>query len=101
VQSYEVPENIDLVDFCKLLAANAALDETIKAACRKVIDTVCGADGIVVKSRCKGDSVKNSYGIAVYFPTVNVSSLYAKLDFTKKTGWGALLNKYLTASRQR
>ncbi len=101
VQSYEVPENIDLVDFCKLMMENDALDEVIKNACQKVMDAVCGPEGIVVKSGCKGAAVKNSYGVAIYFPTISLSPLYAKLDFTKKTGWGKFLNKYLTTSRQR
>ncbi len=101
VQSYEIQENIDLVDFCKLLAENAALNETIKTACRNVINAVCGSGGMVVKSGCKGESVKNSYGMAIYFPTLRVSPLYAKLDFDRKTGWGGFLNKFINASRQR
>lgn len=98
VQSYEVQENIDLVDFCKLLTDNSALDNVLKATGRKVIDAVAA---MVVQSGCKGASVKNSYGVAIYFPTISISPLYAKLDFTKKTGWGAFLNKYLTVSRRR
>jgi hypothetical protein len=101
VQSYEVPENIDMVDFCTLLQKNAGLDAASRTACKKVIDVVAGKDGIIVKSGYKGAAVKNSNGLAIYFPTVNVSPLYARLDFTKKTGWGAFIEKYLTASRKR
>jgi len=101
VQSYDIQDNIDLVDLCKLLVDNAATDQTIKTACNNVINTVCGADGMVIKSGCKGDAVKNSFGMAIYFPTLSVSSLYAKLDFEKKTGWGGFLGKYVSASRQR
>ncbi len=101
VQSYDVADNIDLVDFCKLLCANDALADDIKNACEKVIEAVGGSGGLVVKSGRKGSSVKNSHGVAIYFPTTGVSPLYAKLDFTKKTRWGAFLNQYLSASRQR
>jgi hypothetical protein len=101
VQSYEIPENIDLADFCNLLIKNAGVDAGIKSACQKVTDAVIGKSGLVVKSGSKGGSVKNSHGLAIYFPTINVSPLYAKLDFTKKTGWGAFLGKYLTAARTR
>ena len=64
-------------------------------------DAVTGKSGMVVKSGSKGASVKNSHGLAIYFPTMNVSPLYAKLDFTKKTGWGAFLEKYLAAAKSR
>jgi hypothetical protein len=101
VQSYEVPENIDIVDFCTLLQTNAGVDAASKTACKKVVDVVAGKDGIIVKSGYKGAAVNNSNGLAIYFPTVKVSPLYAKLDFTKKTGWGAFLEKYLTESRKR
>jgi hypothetical protein len=101
VQSYEVPDNIDLIDFCALLAGNAALDAAAKETCRKVIHAAGGKDGMVVKSGCKGDSVKDSRGIAIYFPATRVSPLYAELDFARKTGWGRFLNRYLAASRRR
>ena len=101
VQSYEIPENIDLADFCTLLMKNAGVDARIKAACQKVIAAVVGKSGMIVKSGSKGATVKNSHGLAIYFPTVNVSPLYAKLDFTKQTGWGAFLEKYLAAAKSR
>ena len=101
VQSYEIPENIDLADFCFLLMQNAGVDAGIKAACKKVVDAVTGKSGMVVKSGCKGASVKDSHGLAIYFPTMNISPLYAKLDLTKKSGWGTFLGKYLAAAKSR
>ncbi len=100
-QSYEVRDNIDLVDFCTLLAEKPATGKTLQAACRKVIEAVCGKSGLVVKSGARGASVKNSYGAAIYFPTYELSPLYAKLDFAQKTGWGTFLDRYLKASRRR
>ena len=101
VQSYEIQENIDLADFCTLLMRNAGVDAGIRAACQKVTDAVIGKNGLIVKSGSKGASVKDSHGLAIYFPTMNVSPLYAKLDLTKKTGWGTFLAKYLTAAKSR
>jgi len=101
VQSYEVRDNIDLVDFCRLLMKDDAPGEEVRDACRKVMDAVCGPDGIVIRSARKGAAVKNSYGLAIYFPTLTPSSLYSKLDFSKKTGWDTFLKSYSKISRQR
>jgi len=101
VQSYEVRDNIDLADFCKLLIKDDAPGEVVRCACRKVMDAVCGPDGIVIRSARKGAAVKNSYGLAIYFPTLDPSPLYSKLDFSKKTGWGKFLQSYSKISRQR
>ncbi len=101
VQSYEVPDNIDLVDFCKLLMVRDEVGVAAKTACQKVVDAAGGPDGIIVQAGNKGESVKNSYGAAIYFPLESLSPLYAKLDFDRQTGWGAFLNQFLTASRQR
>jgi hypothetical protein len=98
VQSYEVPDNIDLVDFCSLLA-KSGVSQTIVTACQQVIQAVQA--GYVIKQGFKGENVKNSHGVAIYFPTQTVSPLYAGLDFSKKTGWNALLKAYLTAIRSR
>jgi hypothetical protein len=97
-QSYEVRDNIDLVDFCSLLSKALAGTE-IAQRCQDVIRVV--KSGYVVSQACKGTSLKNSHGVAVYFPTQSVSPLYASLDFAKKTGWGTFLKAYLTAVRHR
>lgn len=98
VQSYEVTDNIDLVDFCSLLA-KAGAGPAIVSACQKV-NQVVQAD-YVIKQGYKGSNVKESHGVAIYFPTETVSPLYAGLDFSKKTGWDAFLKAYLTAIRSR
>lgn len=98
VQSYYVPDNIDLVDFCALLAKSGVNAATV-AACQKVIKAVQA--GYVIAQGYKGPSMKNSNGVAIYFPTRSVSPLYAGLDFSKKTGWDAFLKAYLSAIRSR
>jgi len=97
-QTYEVRDNIDLADFCSLLA-KAATDSEIAKRCQDVIQAV--QSGYVVTSGYKGAAMKNSRGVAIYFPRDAVSPLYAGLDFSKKTGWGSFLKAYLAAVRNR
>ncbi len=98
VQSYEVTDNIDLLDFCSLLAKSAPA-APIAQRCQDVIQAVQST--YVVAQGYKGSDLGNSHGVAIYFPTKSVSPLYAGLDFSKKTGWDAFLKAYLTAVRNR
>ena len=98
VQSYEVPDNIDLVDFCSLLSM-AGADVATTTACQHVIMAV--KSGFVMAQGYKGADVNNSNGVAIYFPLRSVSPLYAGLDFSKKTGWEAFLKAYLNIIRSR
>lgn len=97
-QTYEVADNIDLVDFCSLLAQATSGSEIAKR-CQDVIQAVQSA--YVVTNGSKGAAVKNSHGVAIYFPTGEVSPLYAGLDFSKKTGWDDFIKAYITAVRNR
>jgi hypothetical protein len=98
VQEFEVADNIDLVDFCTVLAKDMPGTE-IEQRCKDVIQATQSA--YVVASKCKGKSMENSHGVAIYFPKGSVSPLYQGLDFSKKTGWGAFLKNYLAAVRSR
>jgi hypothetical protein len=100
VQEYEVPENVDLVDLCRLLKV-ARVSAAVKAACGRVTEAVEGSPGLVIASGYCGTPMKRSRGVAIYFPTRTVSPLYARLDFTKRTGWGAFLKQYLVSTRGR
>ncbi|MBX3235724.1 MAG: hypothetical protein KF814_06195 [Nitrospiraceae bacterium] len=100
VQEYEVQDNVDLVDLCRLLKG-AAVPSAVKQACGRVIAAVEGQSKFVMAAGYYGSPMKGSHGLAIYFPTRAVSPLYAKLDFVKKTGWGAFLTKYLDATRAR
>jgi hypothetical protein len=110
VQAYEVPDNVDLVDFCELLAA-AAPAGALAGACRDVVKVVSGgagslergvaAGGYVLASGSKGADLAHSHGVAIYFPTTAVSPLYARLDWAQATGWGRFLEAWLKAVRER
>ncbi len=97
-QSYEVADNIDLVDFCSLMA-DSGTSSAITTACQDVIQAA--RSGYVVAQSSKGADMKNSNGVAIYFPTKAVSPLYAGLDFSKKTGWDDFLKAYVDAIRSR
>ena len=105
VQAYEVPDNVDLVDFCRLLAA-AAPGTALAARCRDVGRAVgAGAGGAgagyVVAQGSKGSDLADSHGVAIYFPTMAVSPLYGRLDWCEATGWDRFLRAFLAAVRGR
>lgn len=100
VQEYEVQDNVDLVDLCRLLKA-AAVPAAVKQACDRVIAVVEGQATFVAAAGYYGSPMKGSHGVAIYFPTRMVSPLYGKLDFVKKTGWGSFLAKYVETTRAR
>ena len=105
VQSYEIPDNVDLADFCALLA-DLAPNTAVATRCEDVLRAVGtgaegGAAGYVLAQGSKGADLRNSRGVAVYFPTRTVSPLYARLDWAKATGWGRFLAAYLAAVRGR
>ena len=97
-QSYTIKHNIDLIDFCALLA-KAAPGTPVAQRCQDVIEAV--RPHYVIAQGFDGPNVDNSNGAAIYFPTDMVSPLYAGLDFCKKTGWDGFLEAYLTAVRAR
>ena len=97
VQVYEVPDNVDLADLCTLFKGSA-VPATVKKACDGVLVAL---KKYVVSSGYFGTPMRNSKGASIYFPTVTISPLYARLDFVKKTGWGSFLKAYLTALRSR
>jgi hypothetical protein len=100
VQEYDVPDNVDLVDFCQLLRAKT-VSTAIKSACDQVVAAVQTDPVWVIASGYYGAPMKHSHGVAIYFPTRDLSPLYARLDFVKKTGWGRFLEAYLASSRSR
>ena len=93
-QAYNTPDYIDLFDFCDLLAKKSGAAD-VQAACGGVKDAL-GTGGVILRSGCKGKGVEHSKGLSIYFPQKSVSSLYATLDFTKKTAWGKFLREYVS-----
>ncbi len=97
VQEYMVTDNVDLINLCQSLK-KAGAPKAIADACDRVTGVVKKSPGFVISSGYSGSSMKNSNGIAIYFPARELSPLYARLDFPKKTGWGRFLKEYLAVS---
>ena len=92
-QEYQMNDNIDLVSFCKLLKVQN-VSKVISDACGSVISAVTDNHGLVFSTGYHGASMKQSHGLAIYFPEAVVSPLYERLDFAQKTGWGNFLRAY-------
>jgi hypothetical protein len=104
VQRYEVRDNVDLVDLCRLFCGLDGIPLDVKEAAEGVISSVLPAAGggaYVVASGWVGNALKNSNGVAIYFPTEVVSPLYGKLDWANESGWGEFLKAYIVATRGR
>ena len=97
VQAYEIPDYIDLTDFCILLEQNTS-QPGILAACRQVSKAI--SEEFVVASGYKGGSLQHSHGVSIYFPQTKISPLYATLDFARQTRWDEFLKAYLAATRR-
>ncbi len=99
VQCYDFPEYVDLVDLATLLQSQIELP-AIKEACEGVL-TAARTGRFVTATGYKGRPMANSHGVSIYFPTVTISPLYARLDFVKNTAWGEFLSCYRDATRRR
>ncbi len=97
VQSYDTPEYVDLVDLCELLKAELQAP-AVRSACDRAMAAV-GA--VVVRSGFKGDRMKHSNGLSIYFPERDMSDLYRKLDIAKAGRWNEFLEAYSSALMRR
>jgi hypothetical protein len=105
VQSYEIADNVDLADYCTLLA-DLAPNTAASARCADVLRALGNggagdAAAYVLAQGSKGVELGNSRGVAIYFPTRAVSPLYSRLDWAQATGWGRFLAAYLAVVRGR
>jgi hypothetical protein len=97
VQSYDTPEYVDLVDLCELLKAE--LDTpAVRTACDRAMAAVAE---VVLQSGFKGDKMKHSNGLSIYFPERDMSDLYLKLDMAKAGRWNEFLEAYAGALTRR
>jgi hypothetical protein len=92
VQKYYVDQTfVDLFDFCHLLSKRTK----VKAVIDRCQDVNSVIDDFIIQSGFKGDSLKFSHGISVYFPARSMLKLYGTLDFVKNTRWGSFLKSYI------
>ncbi len=100
VQSYDVPDYIDLYDFCELVKGHCSQAE-VQSACQSMMDVI-HTGNFVVSSGYKGATMQHSHGLSIYFPQPQkgISPLYATLDFTKQTSWDDFLQAYMSSTRR-
>jgi Clostripain family len=98
VQAYHEPSYIDLRDFCELLKHHTT-NANLKIACDDVL--AVATKPFVLASGFKNSAMANSHGVSIYFPRDEVSPLYQKLDFSKKTSWNEFLQAYIEATTRR
>jgi hypothetical protein len=97
-QSYDTADYVDLYDFCDLLEGKSGVAD-IQKACSAVKNAI-QRDGVIIRSGYKGKKVEHSNGLSIYFPQKSLSSLYATLDFAKKTSWKEFLLGYVNYTRR-
>jgi hypothetical protein len=97
-QSYEGTDYIDLYDFCSLLEQNCDHDE-IKDACQRVINIISG-EKFVIESLYRGAGAQYSYGLSIYFPLLEISAFYLRLDFAQHTHWVEFLKEFQKTTRR-
>ncbi|HWS88700.1 MAG TPA: clostripain-related cysteine peptidase [Pyrinomonadaceae bacterium] len=105
-QRYDEDQFFDLYDFCYMLRLNCG-DPDVREMCQSIMRLVGdGArPGFVVATEFNGDALQFSYGLAIYFPWVNVNEArYGSLDFAKplpavggvaRPTWLDFLNTYV------
>lgn len=89
VQSYEVPDNVDLLHLIKLIAKRLKNDVSIKNACNKLTKSM---KEVVIANGYSGAKLKNSNGLAIYMPAdFKIEDDYLQLDFSKNSLWDEML----------
>jgi Clostripain family len=114
-QSYKLEEYIDLYDFCVCLkracaAALAPGATTAIASLPAMCDAITQAldAQVVLKSCYVGPAFQHSHGLSVYFPwslagleAKNRIKDYKKLEFSRHTGWGRFVERYLKETQRK
>ena len=84
-QSYVIPENKDLIDYAKRMAALRPDDANLQAAYVQLTAAVASA---VVNEKHTNDAVKDSHGVAIYLPSrLDFDTKYLNTAFSRATRW--------------
>lgn len=96
----ELIDSVDLYDLCYLLSRKTQQAATT-TACKKVMDVIKDSNFVISESHI-GDEMKYCQGLAIYFPTQEVSPLYARLDFVQPTvtRWGKFIQEYVDTTQR-
>lgn len=95
-------ESVDLLDFCSLLAAKSN-NADVQKACNDIVEFLQGQKFVFTRTKV-GDDVRHSNGLAIYFPTTEVSDLYRNLDMinpnNNKTRWLEFITMFVQMNKR-
>lgn len=94
-QSFDLYDTYDIRDFAEKLI-NVAEDQIIQDICRRLIQSF---DNARIASTALGDTVRDSHGLAFWFPHNKrsyreVQANYKDLRFNNKTSWSSYLGDF-------
>jgi len=94
-QKFEMPEYLDLGDFCHKISVRFPKNASVKAAAAKILDSLNSPVGnaLVIQNNTSGDAMKKASGISIYFPEdkKQYSPDYGDLLFNKTYHWSQFL----------
>jgi hypothetical protein len=95
-QRFDTADFVDLGHLCEEVVKRTK-SARVKAAARRVRESLESGAGFVIAERHRGSSVGNATGVAIYFPRGPVNKTYDRLDFAKRTSWRRFLKAYHSA----
>ena len=95
VKADDVIESVDLFDYCDLLRMKCK-NVKVRAACNDFLHAFEETRMVFETQPLKG-SAQHSHGLAIYFPTSEVSKLYGGLDINdpRVTRWKEFVDMYV------
>ena len=94
-QKFEMPQYIDLGDFCRQLAQRLPGHAGIVTAANHVLSVLgpAAGGGFIIQNAVVGPSVQRSSGVSIYFPhQEDYAPDYRDLAFSKAVQWEKFLN---------
>jgi hypothetical protein len=93
-QKFEMPEYLDLGDFCRQLRLRLPQNPTIVSAADRVLSTLApvAGGGFVVQNVAVGTALQRATGVSIYFPhPEDYAPDYKSLRFSKAGHWQKFL----------
>ena len=100
VQKFDEGDHSDLVHLCQLLVQYCA-DEEIKTKAEQLINLmVASPSKLIAANGTTGESMRNAFGLAIYFPRETFDPEYRTLINFGKTSWADFVEIYVTRKSQ-
>ncbi len=84
-QAYVIPENKDIIDYAKRMAALRPSDANLQSAYTQLTAAMAST---VINEKHTNDAVKDSHGVAIYLPSrLDFNNKYLSTAFSRATRW--------------